>query len=1213
MYSERSSRGWRRPLLTTLVACGWGLVAPSASAQTTETLRVNFQPASASVPSGFEVDDGSSFGARANGNTYGWRRRVDGAPLSAAGAARERGAAGVPQPLDTLIHLQRGDCCGGGFTEEIYWELQVPAGRYEVTVAAGDPSYSDSVHALNVEGVAAVAPTAPTGGTPLLGTVTIDVVDGALTVDADGGTNTKILYVEITDVSPPPPPPPGGGCIPDPSQFPGASVSPLACAEVKISAPLSLTWDVDEGAIATGSGEGTGFTMVLPTTNGDGLRPDNLAVAGGRLAITTTSGIVHSGVNSQDNGLGVGLPLPDATYRIATTLVMPPAGTGAWEQAGLWFGVSERDYLKLVFADGTSGLVIQALVEQGDGTAQQATNGLGALPAAVQLELIVDPTAETAAASYTIAGSRVELGTFSLPSLWFSKDAAGIDFTVGTRSYAGIFATHRNRSAQLPPLVYEFEQFSVAPVDDGGAGPGPTGAVDFERWSIGGIGNPTALAWGPDDRLYASTASGLIKAYTLDRDGHTVLATEDIAAVANRLVLGLTVDPASTPDDVVLWVSHSDLSQNSGDANSGTMSRLSGPGFSVREDRIVGLPRAIANHAPNGLHFGPDGWLYMVIGGNTGAGAANDGGSEFGPRPEQPLSAAILRADPYALGFDGDCRSEVDPDGVQMDATGISARDVPCDVEVYASGLRNSYDFSFHSNGRMYATDNGLGVEGTAPALPLGWLPGDLCEGPVNGSANRDANNPGRRPDLLYEVQAGDYFGHPNPSRDECVFFAGNPTPGDDAPVAKTGGGLDHLDTDIYDPGRSPEAGWKPALFSFSTNKSANGIVEYTSQSFCGALAGDLLVTYYSQQDQVRRLTLGADGLSVVSDETLIRSTSGTGGTGLSNPLPIAQDPQGNIYVGEFGAGRIAVFDPIGPGCWQAVEPAPLPVALLDAGGASVGDTVYVVGGKTASEHQRSLYAYDASDDAWTRGPDLPADYPAIENPAVVAVDGRVYVFGGSTQPFSGAVAKAAVYDPATGAWAMLPDMPSARGGPGAAVVGDQVLIVGGMNGSGTSLATVDAFDLVTATWSTVPSMTIARDNPMVAAVDGELLVFGGRTRQHPTLADDPTLASAEIYSPSSGEWRSGVDMPTGRRTGGAIVVDGQVLVMGGEAAPGGATFVAVEAYDPATDAWSTLADMPVGRHGAVYGRIGSAIFVVGGGPTAGSSFTSDVDVFHYR
>jgi N-acetylneuraminic acid mutarotase len=1176
------------------------------------TLLMNFQPAAAAIPAGFEGDSGAAFGDQPNGQRYGWLRRADDVPVDASLATRDRDVAGVAQEVDTLQHMQRGDCCTGGFVDEIYWELEVPNGAYDVTVAAGDAAYNDSTHVLNFEGALALGPATQSGAAPLVATRTVTVDDGRLTVDADGGTNTKIHWIEVVAAGAPPPPP-AGGCRPDPSQFDGASISPLACSEVKVSAPYQMTWSADEGAIPGAAGVGTGFTMVLPASNGSGLLPPNIAVGGGRLALTTTAGIIHNAVDSQDNALGVGLPLPDAAYKLTATLVDPPSGSSAFEQAGLWFGISERDYMKLALVDGSTGVTVQALVEQNSATGEHVEVPI-ALPASVEFELELDPSAETAIAAYTIGGSRTVLGTFALPSAWFSKDAAGIDFNVGTRSYAGVYATHRNRAPALGPLVYEFDAFGVEEiVVDPGPGPGPSGDVDFELWSIGGISNPTSLVWGPDDRLYAATATGTIYAFTLDRDNHGILATEQIDSTAGNLMLGLTVDPASTPDDVILWASHSDIQQSSGDANSGIMSRLSGPGHSVREDRITGVARAIANHAPNSLHFGPDGWLYMSVGGNTGAGASNDGGSEFGPRPEQPLSAAILRADPSVPGFDGDCRSTIDPNGAQMDATGIAARDVPCDVEVYASGLRNSYDFWFHSNGRLYATDNGLGVEGTVPALPPGWLPGQSCEGAHSGSTEIAAHNPGRRPDLLYEVEPGDYMGHPNPSRDECVFFGGNPTASDDHPVPAMDGGTDYLDSTVYASGTAPESNWKPPLFSFALNKSANGILEYQSQSFCGELAGELLVAYYSQQDQIRRLRLTPDGLSVDAEETLIRSTTATGGAALSNPLAIAQDPQGNLYVGEFGAGRIAVFDPIGPGCWQDSGPADAPLSLLDAAGTAIEDRLYLVAGKTSGGYQSSLYIYDAGLDTWTQGANLPAGYPAVENAAAVSIGGLLYVFGGATSAFSGAVANAAVYDPTTDVWTNLPDMPTARSGPGAAVVGGLVYVLGGMDASGTSLESVDVFDPVALSWSTAASMTIARDNPMVASLGGELLVFGGRTRQHAMLPDVDNLDSVEIYDPGTDQWFDATSMPTGRRTGGAVVVDGEVLVMGGERTATGGSFRVVEVYDPATDSWSTLPDMPIGRHGAVWGRIGSAIFVATGGPTGGSAYTSDVDVFHYR
>jgi glucose/arabinose dehydrogenase len=238
------------------------------------------------------------------------------------------------------------------------------------------------------------------------------------------------------------------------------------------------------------------------------------------------------------------------------------------------------------------------------------------------------------------SGQQQPLTTFSnVPASWFSIDAAGIDFNVGTRSFGGLSATHRNRSAALGPLVYRFDSFEVyettstpPPPPPPPPDPAPGTKVDFSRWSVP-VSHPTAMAYAPDGRLYVATATGTIQSFLLDHDSRTVVSATTITSVQNRLVLGLAVDPESTPGNVVLWASHSNVSQGSGQANSGTVSRLSGPGHATRQDVIVGLPRAIANHSVNNLHFGPDGRLYIAQAGNTGAGTSTDAVTELGRRP----------------------------------------------------------------------------------------------------------------------------------------------------------------------------------------------------------------------------------------------------------------------------------------------------------------------------------------------------------------------------------------------------------------------------------------------------------------------------------------------------------------------------------------------------------------------------------------------------
>jgi uncharacterized repeat protein (TIGR01451 family) len=168
------------------------------------TLKVNFQSETASVPTGYLRDFGEAFGPRSgadqgSGLTYGWVAQSDLAtPLSLVGNGRDRGKVS-DQRLDTLMHMQL-PAGSTGVTTPGAWETQVANGTYTVTVSAGDSDATvlNSTHQVNVEGETAISCVTPTAAQPFAaGTVVVDVTDGTLTIDAIGGTNTKLNYVDI--------------------------------------------------------------------------------------------------------------------------------------------------------------------------------------------------------------------------------------------------------------------------------------------------------------------------------------------------------------------------------------------------------------------------------------------------------------------------------------------------------------------------------------------------------------------------------------------------------------------------------------------------------------------------------------------------------------------------------------------------------------------------------------------------------------------------------------------------------------------------------------------------------------------------------------------------------------------------------------------------------------------------------------------------------
>ena len=154
--------------------------------------------------------------------------------------------------------------------------------------------------------------------------------------------------------------------------------------------------------------------------------------------------------------------------------------------------------------------------------------------------------------------------------------APRIDPEIGTDTFGGIFASHLNGPA---PLTYKFDRSRLRRSATSSGTPADLlrEGIAFTRTLLS-IPNPTSIVRGPDGRLYVSELLGTIHALTLD-GANQVIADQPITTLGDRLTLGLTVDPQSTPGNVILWVSNSDPSLNAGQANSGAVTRLSGPGL----------------------------------------------------------------------------------------------------------------------------------------------------------------------------------------------------------------------------------------------------------------------------------------------------------------------------------------------------------------------------------------------------------------------------------------------------------------------------------------------------------------------------------------------------------------------------------------------------------------------------------------------------------
>ena len=395
------------------------------------------------------------------------------------------------------------------------------------------------------------------------------------------------------------------------------------------------------------------------------------------------------------------------------------------------------------------------------------------------------------------------------------------------------------------------------------------------------------------DSLYAAGLDGNLRRWTIEAGGNlTNLQTFSPSALTGRAIIGITFDPNNAND---LWISHNNpLFPQPAEDFSGKVSKLTlkGTNFDADvQDYVVGLPRSAKDHLSNSLAFGPDGKLYMTQGSNSAMGAPD---AAWYQRSERLLSGSVLQIDPKLTpptgGFNVQTENYVNSGLTTTGNYNPYTPDAP--VKIFASGLRNAYDLVWHSNGNLYAPTNGSAAGGNTPDNPA--------------TTGKEAlTKVGTQNDYLFKVVQDGYYGSPNPKRNQYILNGGNPTGGVDPAevVAKDGYAG-------YPVGTQPDPNYKGFAYDFGRNRSPNGVIEYKSNTFGGALKNKLLVVEYSGGDDILALGPGTDGNIPRGNVTQVISS-------LINPLDLIEDTRknlGNLYVAELindgSSGQISLLKP---------------------------------------------------------------------------------------------------------------------------------------------------------------------------------------------------------------------------------------------------------------------------------------------------------------
>jgi hypothetical protein len=334
-----------------------------------------------------------------------------------------------------------------------------------------------------------------------------------------------------------------------------------------------------------------------------------------------------------------------------------------------------------------------------------------------------------------------------------------------------------------------------------------------------------------------------------------------------------------------------------------------------------------------------------------------------------------------------------------------------------------------------------------------------------------------------------------------------------------------------------------------------------------------------------------------------------TGGWGYSVDYPGSATP----------VAKAELYDPM-LGTWTPTAAMSTPrsqhtVSLLRDG------RVLVTGGMRASSILASAEIYSPALGTWS--PTGSMGVSRYYHTATVLRDGRVLVVGGG----GGEARSAEIYDPALGTWSPIPLMNTLRFVHAATLLQDgRVLVSGGLYDAVNTTDSVEIYDPALGTWSVTGSMTADRTGHAATLLsDGRVLVNGGYSHQTYEYYDENGFPvsyteasywqSAEIYDPVSGTWSPTGSMRAGSRYWhpSTLLSDGRVLVSGGLTYSQNPVLASAEVYNPSTGTWSLTAAMSTPRWGLTPTLLPDGQVLVSGGyagPVTANTILASAEIY---
>ena len=258
--------------------------------------------ASGTPATGYAADTGSTYGARSNGQTYGWLAASGSASVSGSilGVGASFGGASTTSTAATATGFNLN--YDPVYKNSSVWQYKLPNGVYDVQIGAGQSGKSDGVDMFTLQGKTAAI---DSNGNNTQDTFYshVEVNNGVLTLAAaPGAFNTRIDYININSVTDATAPSVAGIVV----NGGDGQRSIIDSLSIAFTAPVTL----QSNAISLSLRGGSTYALSASNPSGDGLTYV-LSPTGGISLATLPDGVYDLKVN--------GTKVADAVSGIAMT------------------------------------------------------------------------------------------------------------------------------------------------------------------------------------------------------------------------------------------------------------------------------------------------------------------------------------------------------------------------------------------------------------------------------------------------------------------------------------------------------------------------------------------------------------------------------------------------------------------------------------------------------------------------------------------------------------------------------------------------------------------------------------------------------------------------------------------------------------------------------------------------------------------------------